>query len=160
MPRAITVVLIAVGIVSAQQPSETDKRLIGVVVGRFMDAWNQHDAHALAAVFSEDADFTNLRGIHVHGRTGVVEFLAPLFIADLEESHLTGRIRSLRFLKPDIAIADIDWEMKGAINPQGVALPPRKGLLDWALTKTGGQWLITVMHNADFTGQASPAQHK
>jgi uncharacterized protein (TIGR02246 family) len=160
MPRAIIVVLIVVGIVSGQEHSETDERTIGVVVGRFMDAWNRHDAHALAALFSEDADFTNVRGTHVRGRTGVSGFLAPLFTGAFKESHLTGRLRSVRFLKPDIALADIDWEMTGATTPEGSARPLHKGLLDWALTKTGGQWLITVMHNADFTGQAVPAQGK
>lgn len=155
MPRAIILLLIAVGIVAAQEHSETDERAIGVVAGRFMDAWNRHDAHALAALFGEDADFTNVRGTHVRGRTGMVEFLAPLFSGAYKESHLTGRLRSIRFLKPDIALADIDWEMTGATNPGGLARPPHKGLLDWALTKTGGQWLITVMHNADFTGQAT-----
>jgi uncharacterized protein (TIGR02246 family) len=154
------VALIAVGIVSAQEHSETDKRTIGVVVGRFMDAWNRHDAHALAALFSEDADFTNVRGTHARGRTGVAGFLAPLFIGAFKESHITGRLRSVRFLKPDIAIADIDWEITGATYPGGLARPPHKGLLDWALTKTGGQWLITVMHNSDFTGQAVPTQDK
>lgn len=58
MPKAVLVVLIAVGIAGAQEHNETDKRAIGVVVGRFMDTWNRHDTHALAALFSEDADFT------------------------------------------------------------------------------------------------------
>ena len=26
---------------------------------KFMDAWNRHDAHAFAAVFADDVDFTN-----------------------------------------------------------------------------------------------------
>jgi uncharacterized protein (TIGR02246 family) len=160
LPRAVIGVLIAVAIVTAQEHDEADKRAIGVVVGRFMDSWDRHDAHTFAALFSEDADFTNLRGTHVRGRTGVEEFLAPLFTTSMKGTHLTGRLRSVRFLKPDIAMADIDWEMTGAIDSRGLARAPLTGLLDWALTKTGGQWLITVMHNADFTGQAAPAPGK
>jgi uncharacterized protein (TIGR02246 family) len=122
-----------------------------------MDAWNRHDAHAVAELFSEDADFTNVRGTHVRGRTAVEAFLVPIFAGAFKESHLKGGLRSLRFLMPDVAMADIDWEMTGATTPKGLARPPHKGLLDWALTKTRGQWLITVMHNADFAGQAVQA---
>jgi len=32
-------------------------------MNRFTDAWGRHDAKAFAAVFAEDADFTNWRGI-------------------------------------------------------------------------------------------------
>ena len=160
MPRAIVAVLIAVGMAGAQERNQTDKRAIEVVVGRFMETWNRHDARAFAALFSEDADFTNLRGAHVRGRTGVEEFLAPLFTSSMKDTHLTGHLRSVRFLKPDIAMADIDWEMTGAIDSRGLARAPLTGLFDWALTKTGGQWQITVMHNADFTGQAVPAPGK
>ena len=160
MPRAIIVALIAVGIVSAQEHHETDHQMIADVAGQFMETWNRHDAHAFAALFSEDADFTNVRGTHVRGRTSVEEFLAPLFAGDLKGSHLTGRVRSIRFLKPDVAIADADWEMTGATMAGGLARPPHKGLLDLALIKTGGQWLIASMHNADIADQAAPAPGK
>jgi uncharacterized protein (TIGR02246 family) len=129
---------IAVGIFSAQEHNEADKRTIGAVVGRFMDAWNGHDAHAVAELFSEDADFTNVRGTHVRRRTALETFLVPPFAGNFKESHLTGRLRSLRFLKPDVAMADIDWEMTGATTPAGLDRPLHKGLLDWALTKTRG----------------------
>jgi uncharacterized protein (TIGR02246 family) len=138
MPRAVIVALIAIGIGGAQEHSEADTPTIGVVAGRFMDAWNRHDAHALAALFSEDADFTNVRGTHAHGRTGVVEFLAPPFTGAFKESHLTGRLRSIRFLKPDIALADIDWEVTGATDPGGRARPPHRGLLDWRRQRPAG----------------------
>jgi uncharacterized protein (TIGR02246 family) len=141
---------------AAAQPShETDKPAIEAVIVRFMDAWNQHDAHAFAALFTEDADFTNVRGTHAQGRKGVEEFHAPLFTGPVfKDSHQTGQLRGVRFLKPDVAVADIDWEMTGAKTPEGLARPPRKGLLDWAMVKTNGRWLIAVMHNTDLT----PAQ--
>lgn len=50
--------------------------------------------------------------------------------------------------------------MSGAIDSRGLARAPLMGLLDWALIKTGGQRLITVMHNAEFPGQAEPAPGK
>jgi uncharacterized protein (TIGR02246 family) len=152
--------MIAVGVVGAQPENETDGQAIQVVVAQFLDAWNQHDAHAFAALFSEDADFTNVRGTHAHGRKAVEEFHAPMFATIFKASHQTGQLRSVRFLKPDIAIADIEWEMTGAATPEGAARPPRKGLLDWAMVKIDGRWLIAVMHNTELSEQAIPAQGK
>jgi uncharacterized protein (TIGR02246 family) len=143
----------------AQQHAETDKSAIEAVVTQFKDAWNQHDAHAFAALFTEDADFTNVRGEQASGRKAVEDMHAPLFIGVVfKDSRLTGELRSVRFLKPDVAVADVDWEMTGAGGPGGVARPPRKGLLDWVLVKTSGSWLIVVMHNTEFNSQPIPPQ--
>ncbi|MGA7168309.1 MAG: SgcJ/EcaC family oxidoreductase, partial [Candidatus Sulfotelmatobacter sp.] len=52
----------------AQTGVEADEHAIRAVMDRFMDAWNHHDAEAFAAVFSQDADFTNVRGVGATGR--------------------------------------------------------------------------------------------
>ena len=44
------------------------------VLVAFIQAWNIHDPHAFSMVFSEDADFTNVRGMDAHGRAGVEKF--------------------------------------------------------------------------------------
>jgi uncharacterized protein (TIGR02246 family) len=154
MRRVICSILIAIGATGAGAQNQEDKLPIDAVVNRFMEAWDRHDAHAVAALFAEDSDFTNVRGTHVHGREAIEEFLAPLFAGMLKNSHLTGKLRSLRFLTPDVAIIDIDWEMMGQTTLGGVPGPPIKGLLDWALTKPHEHWLITVMHNAELPGNA------
>jgi uncharacterized protein (TIGR02246 family) len=160
MRRTMICILIGMGFAAAQQGSETDKQAMEAVIGRFTGAWNQHDAHAFAALFSEDAGFTNVRGTHVRGRTAVEEFHAPLFSGIFKGSHQTGQLRSVRFLKPDVAILDVDWEMTGATTAEGVARPPRKGLLNSAMIKTNGRWLIAVMHNTELIVEAIPAPGK
>jgi len=134
---------------------ETDQSAIESVIAQFGDAWNRHDAHSFAALFAEDADFTNWRGTHARGRKAVEEFHAPLFSSAMfRDSRQTCRLRNIRFLKPDVAIADIDWEMTGVITVEGADRSPRRGLVDWAMVKTNGRWRISVMHNTDFTSQA------
>jgi hypothetical protein len=56
---------------------EADKSAIEALVAKFNDAWNRHDAHALAALFAEDADFTNVRGEHAGGRKAIEDMHAP-----------------------------------------------------------------------------------
>jgi uncharacterized protein (TIGR02246 family) len=141
--------------------NEADKSTIEALVAKFNDAWNRHDAHALAALFAEDADFTNVRGDHADGRKAIEDMHAPLFAGFVfKDSHLTGELRSVRFLKPDIAVADVDWEMTGAGGPGGVVRPPRKGLLDCVLAGASGNWLIVVMHNTELNSQPVPLQSR
>lgn len=129
--------------------------MVESVVTQFMDAWNRHDAHALAALFLEDADFTNVLGQHVHGRKAVEAMHAPLFAGPVfQNSYLNCHLRGIRLLKPDLAMVDVDWEMTGAAAPDGTPRPRRKGLIDLAMVSTAGDWWIAVMHNSDFTPQA------
>ncbi len=126
-----------------------DESAIEDVVTRFMSAWNQHDAHAFSLVFAETADFTNLRGAGASGRAAIEAFHAPLFQTLFKSSHQTASVKSLRFIKPDVAAVDVLWEMTGSTDGSGVPIPLRKGLLNFLMTKQAGQWSILVMHNLE-----------
>jgi uncharacterized protein (TIGR02246 family) len=134
-----------------------DRAAITRTVERFVDAWNQHDAHAFAAAFTEDADFTNVASTHAAGRANVEAFHAPMFASIFKDSHQTATVRSIRFLTPDLAAVDVDWQMTGAKFPNGLPRPLRKGLLNWVMARqSDGSWLIVVMHNTDLTNASLP----
>ncbi len=140
---------------SAADPHQKDRAAIAQTLGNFVSAWNTHDAHAFAATFTEDADFTNVAGTHANGRANVEAFHAPIFATIFKDSNQTATIRSIRFLRPDLASVDADWQMTGAKTPDGVARPPRKGLLDFVMARqTDGSWLIEVMHNNELSNSA------
>src|SRR5579859_4992560 len=102
--------------------------------------------------FTEDCDFTNVRGAHVHGRANTEAFHAQVFATIFKDSHQTAHIRSIRFLTPDTAAVDVDWQMTEAGNPDGSPGPERRGLLDWVMSRhADGSWLIEVMHNTELT---------
>jgi ketosteroid isomerase-like protein len=61
---------------STARPDEQAKAAIELTVNRFLDGWNKHDAHAFAMTFTEDADFTNVQGMHANGRSNVEAFHA------------------------------------------------------------------------------------
>ncbi|HEV2306077.1 MAG TPA: SgcJ/EcaC family oxidoreductase [Candidatus Acidoferrales bacterium] len=136
-----------------------DRVAIEQTLERFLDAWNKHDAHAFAMTFTEDADFTNVTGVHAQGRANVETFHARVFATLFKDSHQTAQIRSIRFLTPDLASVDVDWQMTGAILPNGTPMPNRKGLLNWLMAKQpGGSWLIEIMHNTDLTNAPGAAK--
>jgi uncharacterized protein (TIGR02246 family) len=126
-----------------------------VLTDRFLAGWNAHDAHIFASAFAEDADFTNVRGVSVSGRYQIEQFHAQAFQKMFMQSHQTAEVTRIRFLKPDVAVVDVRWEMTGALTPDGLPTPYRTGLLDLVFTKSG-PWFITVMHNTDLTPVAAP----
>ncbi len=138
---------------STSSNREQDEKGIKQVLTGFVEAWNHHDAKAFSMVFAEDADFTNVRGMSAHGRTEVERLHAPLFAKNFKDTHQTMTDTKIRFITPDVAAVDARWEMTGAKGPDGQDIPLRKGLLNFIMTRSSDQWLITVMHNMDLPQQ-------
>jgi len=152
---AAVCVLLLLPVVATVGQSQTgemlDENLIHRVMDAFMAAWNQHDAHAFAAVFATDADFINWRGVGASGRANIEAFHAPVFATIFKASHQKYTDIKIRFVRADVAAVDVHWELTGALDAQGNPRPDRNGLLIFVMEKTNGQWQIAVMHNLDIS---------
>ena len=137
---------------AANDSQDKDRAAITQAVQNYMDMWNKHDVHAVAMTYTEDCDFVNNFGDLTHGRAGMEAVFGPFMTGVYSETHQTGQIRSIRFLKPDVAAVDVDWQMTGAKNQDGSMRPTRKGIHSLIMTKqSDGSWLIAVMHVHEFT---------
>ena len=135
---------------------DADSAAIKKLFTDFNAAFNDHDAHAVAVLFTDDADFITIGGAAFHGNTGVEEHLAPLFSGRAKTLHREATLRGIHFLRPDIATVDSDTETSGVMGPNGEPAPPVKGLYDWIVMKQNGRWLIAVWHESNLstpTGQ-------
>jgi uncharacterized protein (TIGR02246 family) len=161
MKRAFLSLPLLLILISSSAPSRTvtppsreqDEKGIKQVLTGFVEAWNHHDAKAFSMVFAEDADFTNVRGMSAHGRAEVEKFHAPRFATKFKDSNQKIAEIKIRFITPDVAAVDARWEMTGAKGPDGQDIPLRKGLLNFIMTRSSGQWLIMIMHNMDLPQQ-------
>ena len=136
----------------AQMPSnmDADSAAIKQCVAAWEDAWNRHDAHATATAYVEDGEFSSTTGVPSHGWKELEAHYNEIFTTFLKDAHRTDTVRSIRFLTPEIASVDIDWQMTGARTRDGKDAPYRKGLLTWVVTKHNGQWMITIYHESAF----------
>ena len=130
--------------------AEADSAAIKQSVAAWEDAWNSHDAHATAMRYVEDGDFSSTTGIPSHGWKDLEDHYSAIFTTFLKDAHRTDTVKSIRFLTPEIASVDIDWQMTGAKTRDGKDVPIRKGLLTWIVTKHNGQWMITIYHESAF----------
>ena len=129
---------------------EADSAEIKQVFTDYYENFTRHDPHAVSLCFAEDADFTNMFGVHNHGRQEIESKMASLFRGGLKESTRTDIVRSIRFFAPDIAVADAETTITGSKLADGSVMPQRKGLMIATLTRQNGRWLISTFHEAEF----------
>lgn len=129
---------------------EADTAAIKQCVAAWEEAWNHHDVHATAARFVEDGDYSNTTGTASHGWKELEDHFNEIFTTFLKDAQRTDTVKSIRFLTPEIASVDINWQMTGAKTRDGKDAPNRKGMLIWIVTKQNGQWMITIYHETAF----------
>jgi uncharacterized protein (TIGR02246 family) len=132
-----------------QQAEATIRAIIAAQVA----AWNIGDGTAYAKDLAADASFTNIYGMVMYGASAFAErhrqILATFYKGTTK--HLV--IRRIRFITPDVAIVDIDNEIRGVkVMPAGIPVPPDgtvKTQLMEVLVRRGEQWWIEAYHNVD-----------
>lgn len=112
----------------------------------YLDAWNRHDANAIAEFFEEHADFVDICGSWSRGRSEIERRHARNFATIYREAALSGRVESVRFLSTDLAVVHLCWEMR--VNSED-AEPSRKGVLVLVFAHLDDGWLIHAGHNTE-----------
>jgi uncharacterized protein (TIGR02246 family) len=137
---------------SQNQPTaaEADSAAIKQMCADFSENFSRHNAHGVAMTFAEDADFTNMRGNHSHGRMDIENWFASLFRGNLKDSLRTDTVKSIRFFTPELAAVDADTVITGTKSADGSEIPPRKGLMIVTVTKQNGRWFIGTFHEAEY----------
>ena len=106
----------------ARTQSDTSGRgAIEALVAGLTDAWNRGDARAFSARFAADGSFTNVLGIVAYGRENFELRHAEIFSSLYKGSMLQQSIGKLRFIRPDVAVVDVDAAVTGYLRlPPGV----------------------------------------
>jgi uncharacterized protein (TIGR02246 family) len=105
------------------QSGLSDSRAIEALVAELTDAWNRGDARAFSARFAADGSFTNVLGIVAYGREIFELRHAEIFRTIYQGSVLQQSIGRLYFIRPDIAVVDVDAAVSGYLRlPPGVRL--------------------------------------
>lgn len=120
----------------------------------FEEAFNNHDANALANLFLPDGEFTNVVGVSATGRKAIEEFHAPMFegkpgFFSFKYSTLKNEVPKISVIKPDVASADVLWSIDKCFLPDGSESKNRRGLISFLMVKEKGKWGIAIMHNAE-----------
>ena len=147
-------VVVALGIAStnllAQDPREAPIRTI---VENQALAWNAGDGPTYAREVTPDVSFTNLFGMVMYGKELFVKRHSEILATFYKGTTKHHSIRRIRFITSDVAIVDIDNEVRGVkAMPGGIAVPP-DGIIKTQLmeifVRRDGKWWIEAYHNVD-----------
>jgi len=110
----------------------------------FTDAWNKHDAKAMAGMFAVDGDYLDPDGRLARGRDEVEKVFTQGHATAFKASRLKLNVDTVWFITSAVALLDGSYEVTGVRDLEGKDLPPRKGHLTSVLLEENGRWWIAA----------------
>jgi uncharacterized protein (TIGR02246 family) len=127
---------------SAPLTTEADEAAIKAIVKQVEDGWNAHDGKAFSAPFAADADYVIVNGMYIKGREEIEKGHTGIFTTIYKDSRNAATIKSIRFLRPDVAVVHVEWNLE--IRPGG---DKHRALNTMIMTRDSGKWSIAAFHN-------------
>jgi uncharacterized protein (TIGR02246 family) len=138
----------AAGVFAQQAPNTADTAKDDAtarqIVKQLENAWNAHDGKAFAAPFAVDADYVVVDGMYVKGREAIEKGHQGIFTTVFKDSTNRGTVKSVRFVRPDIAIVHVEWNL--TVRSDGKENNGR-AMNTMFMTKNEGVWSIAAFHN-------------
>jgi uncharacterized protein (TIGR02246 family) len=139
-------------IVSPQPASTATEFPIYDLYRQLLEAWNNQDAHAFAATFSEDGSSVGYDGSPMNGLAEIEMTLSGIFGNHKTASYI-AIVREIRFLSPQVAILRA---VVGMIPPGKTELNPERNAVQSLVANfADNQWRIALFQNtpARFDGR-------
>lgn len=127
--------------------SPADEEQIRKVIVQMTEGFNAHDAKASTSMYTADADLITVRGERFRGTAEFEKGLASIFATRAREATLRTLNVSVRFIRPDVALAHVTNELSGLIGPDGQRPPPHQELSVRVFVKEGTAWRVAAFHN-------------
>jgi uncharacterized protein (TIGR02246 family) len=124
---------------------------------QMLDGWNKRSTGAFVAPIAEDGDLIGFDGSQLIGRAEIVSALQQIF-ADHPTAPYVSKIRSVRFLSPEVAVLRA---VVGMVPPAQSDLDPKLNAIQTLIAaKRDGQWRIVLFQNtpAQFHGRPELVQ--
>ena len=132
-------------------PSEdaraADREQVTAIVQAWERAWNDHDMHALANLFHEDAIWVLWTGEVWSGRPRIEDGFAAVHKTVYRNSIQRERLEELTFVGPDAAVVRFESTLTGDERRPGEVVRSRKILV---VTRRDGIWRIGWGQNTRF----------
>ena len=135
------------------QGTKSSEAEIRALVAAQATAWDAGDARGYAKDVSPDVSFTNLFGMVMYGAPAFIERHQQILNTFYKGTTKHHEIHRIRFVTPDVAIVDIDNEVRGVTSmPAGITVPADgvvKTQLMEVLARRNNRWVIEAYHNVD-----------
>jgi uncharacterized protein (TIGR02246 family) len=130
-------------------PQHGDEAGVAAVAAAWDAAWNAGDSRAIAALFTDDAEFINGRGQIAVGPAAIYAQHAANLAGPFKGSHIEGQIRRITFLSGTAAVLDVDSQLTGFVSLPAGTVPTEPGVQRGrhkrVVVKRGGVWKMALM---------------
>ncbi len=133
----------------------TDEGAIQAILQQIEAAWNAYDSVSIAALFAEDANFIQIFGGQLDGRTAIEAAHRVIFNTIYRGSHASFRLRSIRFVRPDVAVVFARAHVKFKENNETREIETRPTLI---VVKEQAKWQIVAFQNTRISEVPTAAQ--
>ncbi|MFN8678167.1 MAG: SgcJ/EcaC family oxidoreductase [Thermomicrobiales bacterium] len=131
-----------------------DARAIASLYWRLLDAWNQRDASAYAALFVDDGYVVGFDGSQMEGQAHIAGELGGIF-SDHVTAAYVARVEGVRFLAKQVAVLRA---RAGMVLPgQSDINPAANALQTLTAVESDGTWRIAVFQNTPAQFHGRPA---
>lgn len=136
---------------SSGTPSSTaeDETAIRRLLTTAQEATLRRDARLYATQFAEDADWENAFGDRITGRDSIVKNMEYVYKMFPQQSRFEIRDTRIRFITPEVAVADVERHITGQVNARGETLSPRRVRDTKIFRKTDGKWQVVLYRVGD-----------
>ena len=132
-----------------------DEQAIRAILQRLEAAWNRCDSAAFAAAFAEDATFIQIFGGQLDGRAAIDGSHRHIFETIYKGSHVKFVLRSVRFLRPEVAVVFARAELHFNEGGHPREMQTRPTLI---VVKDQGKWQIVAFQNTKISEMPAAAQ--
>ena len=141
--------------VGAKSDKDSESSILQIIQSaeRFVAAYNQHDAKAIAEGFTATAEFVTEAGVAIRGRKAIEGHFAAVF-ARLPKTRLELHIESTKLINSNVAIEEGRVEL---VSSPGAAAEASRYVAVHVLHE--GEWLLA--RTRDFSSETEPrANHE
>jgi uncharacterized protein (TIGR02246 family) len=143
-----TLLAITASAAQAQNVHAADDAAIRKNVQQLEDGWNTKSGALFAKPFAEDADYVVINGRHLKGHSLIQAGHQQIFDTIYKDTTLKLTIKSIRYLRPDVAVIHVDAYKDGP-TPELKS----QALLTMVMTRENNGWSIAAFQNTQVQPQ-------
>jgi uncharacterized protein (TIGR02246 family) len=132
-----------------------DDGAIQDILKQLETAWNAYDSVSFAAAFAEEADFIQIFGGQLDGRPAIEASHRHIFDTIYKGSHASFALRSIRFVRPDVAIVFSQAQVNFHEGKEAREIKTRPTLI---VVKQEATWQIVAFQNTKISEVPTAAQ--
>lgn len=132
-----------------------DEGAIQDILKQLETAWNAYDGAGFAAAFAEDANFIQIFGGQLDGRTAIEAAHRHIFNTIYKDSHASFVLRNIRFVRPDVAIVFARAHVSFQEGKEAREIETRPTLI---VAKQEATWQIVAFQNTKISEVPIAAQ--